>query len=389
MEFIKQLIKKAGAFVSELIGVEPKIAYIILCGVSFLLLALVIVLLVVIIKKAKKAKANKKIEKAIEEIQVEPTEEVVVVTEDQIEAPKSIQSDLTAEVTEVNEQPKVKAVPKSAVSSTVKTEKKTATKQKTASAKKATSKPEVKKEEAKSQRKPVGKWVIEIKRDNEYLAKLLASNGEVMLHSEIYSTAEGAKNGINTIKNGVANGKFIVYCDKSKDYYFKLKSANNKLLCAGEIYSTKDGCLSAVESVKRIAETAVIVDGVEKGHRFIDYTPIELSEKALQGAKGKWKIEQGENGGYLARLYANNGQLMLATEEVSKKATATTAMENVKKYAKEGNFVIDKDKFGNFYYKLRNSQKSVVCIGETYDKLESCISALESVRRFALNSELK
>ena len=389
MEFIKQLVKKAGAFVSDLIGVEPKIAYIILAGVSFLLLALVIVLLVVIIKKAKKSKSSKKIDKAIEELQVEPSEEVVVVTEDQIEEPKLAQDDLTAQINQEKAVKIEEKQPEVVEKKATPTEKKTATKPKTASTKKATAKPEVKKEETKPQRKAVGKWVIEIKRDNEYLAKLLASNGEVMLHSEIYSSPEGARNGINTIKNGVANGKFIVYRDKTKDYYFKLKSANNKLLCAGEIYSTKDGCLSAVESVKRIAETAIIVDGVEKGHRFIDYTPIELSDKALQGAKGKWKIEQGENGGYLARLYANNGQLMLATEEVSKKATATTAVENVKKYAKEGNFVIDKDKFGNFYYKLRNSQKSVVCIGETYDKLESCISALESVRRFALNSELK
>jgi uncharacterized protein YegP (UPF0339 family) len=74
---------------------------------------------------------------------------------------------------------------------------------------------------------------------------------------------------------------------------------------------------------------------------------------------------------------------MLATEEVSVRKTAENAIESVKKNSFAGNFIIDKDKFGRFYYKLRNAQKSVICIGEAYESLDSCISALESVRRFA------
>ena len=77
---------------------------------------------------------------------------------------------------------------------------------------------------------------------------------------------------------------------------------------------------------------------------------------------------------------------MLATEEVSKKANAVSSIESVKKNAEAGNFVIDKDKFGRFYYKLRNAQKSVICMGEAYDSLDNCVSAIESVRKFALNS---
>ena len=39
----------------------------------------------------------------------------------------------------------------------------------------------------------------------------VASNGEVMLNSEVYASAEGARNGVATIINGVNNGKFVVY----------------------------------------------------------------------------------------------------------------------------------------------------------------------------------
>ena len=91
-------------------------------------------------------------------------------------------------------------------------------------------------------------------------------------------------------------------------------------------------------------------------------------------------------GKYNAKLYASNGQLMLATEEVSLEKSAKNAIESVKKYAEQGNFIIDRDKFGRFYYKLRNAQKSVICIGEAYDTLDSCVSAIESVRRFSLTA---
>ena len=80
---------------------------------------------------------------------------------------------------------------------------------------------------------------------------------------------------------------------------------------------------------------------------------------------------------------------MLATEEVSVKKSAENAIESVKKNATEGNFVIDHDKFGRFYYKLRTAQKSVICIGEAYVSLDSCISAIESVRKFAINSTIE
>ncbi len=255
--------------------------------------------------------------------------------------------------------------------------------------KKTPAKKPAKKTEDKPQKRLLGKWIIVKKKDNEYMSKLLASNGEVMLSSEIYSTADGAKSGVATIIKGVENGNFIIYCDKSGAYYYKLKSASNKLLCAGEIYKTKDGCDKAVESVKRIASASPIVSDIVEGEEYIEYLPTPLNlDTGKKLAKGKWKIEKGENG-YSAKLYANNGQLMISTEGVSQKATAEKAVLAVKKNSLEGNFIIDKDKFGRFYYKLRNSQKSVICIGEAYEKLDACISALESVRRFAEISQIE
>ena len=355
MEFINEWVNK----ISNLLGVSILFSYIILgAGVLFAIL-LVVLTIVGIVRSSRNAKAKKQ-----KQATAEVSEEVVRV--DQNGNINVSNEEKVLEQEKVSEKESEKAIEKSPKTS-------------------------VKAKEL-SQKKTVktlnGKWVVEIKRDKEYIAKLVASNGEVMLNSEVYSTEDGARTGIATIVGGITNGNFVVYNVKSGEYFFKLKNANNKLLCAGEIYKTKEGCLSAIETVKRIAQKSPINEDVVSGNRFIDYTPIAIDENALNGAKGKWKIEKTEEGKFSAKLYANNGQLMLATEEVVKKTNASNAIENVKKNALAGNFIIDKDKFGKFYYKLRNSQKSVICIGEAYDSLDSCISALESVRRFALNSPI-
>ena len=159
------------------------------------------------------------------------------------------------------------------------------------------------------------------------------------------------------------------------------------MLCTGENYSTNDQCLKAVESVKRIANSSPISEQVIEGNQCIVYTPSEIGNQN-KTAKGKWKIEKTLEGKFVAKLFASNGQLMLATEEVVNKKNAENSIESVKKNSLEGNFIIEKDKFNKFYYKLRNAQKTVICVGETYEKLDSCISAIESVRYFAINSSL-
>ena len=243
---------------------------------------------------------------------------------------------------------------------------------------------------AKTEKKrPVGKWTVEIKSEGEYLAKLSASNGEVMLSSEIYTTEDGARKGIDTIIKNIEADNFSIYQDKDKDYFYKLKTANNKLLCVGEIYDSKTKCAKSIESVKRIASDAVIDETLVEGTKYVDYTPIKNPKyEVKKGATGKWKIEQTEDGKFSAKLYASNGQLMIATEEVNSATTAKNAMKLVIENSAEGHFIIDRDKFGRFYYKLRNAQKQMICIGEAYDKLDSCTSALESVRRFAQTAVL-
>ncbi|MGN0771551.1 MAG: DUF1508 domain-containing protein [Christensenellales bacterium] len=233
----------------------------------------------------------------------------------------------------------------------------------------------------------VGKWQVYQKSDDEFVAHLLANNGTVLLTSETYSTAKGVMSGIETIKKNVDLGKFEVHCDKKGNYYYKLKSSANRLLCVGEVYSSKVSCESSIESVKKFAQSAILVEDVIEDKTVIKYEPTGEIAVAKKGYTGKWTVEEVDEM-YLANLWASNGELLLVTESYSTEAAAKSAMENIKKNALANNFIIDRDKTGRYYYKLRNTQKSILCVGETYDSVDRCISAIESVKKFCNSAKL-
>ena len=224
-----------------------------------------------------------------------------------------------------------------------------------------------------------GRWQIEKKDKNEYISVLKANNGETMLTSEIYASEDSARTGIDTIIKNITAGKFVIYEDKRGNFYFKLKTAGNKLLCVGEIYQSRAACESAVERIRIIAAKSPVSDEITEDEQYIKYEPAAGEFKPNNG--GKWKITR-EGGKFTAKLYASNGVLMLSTEAVSTLAQAQKAVENVQKNARNNNFVIDHDKNGKFYYKLRNMQKSTICVGESYDTVAACSSAIESVKKF-------
>lgn len=388
MEAIKNLF----APLAKTLNMDALVVAIIAAVLALVVIAVIIIVIVALVKKSKKKKSAEPYhyvdwhvepegqEKPVEQEKTEKAEESLT---EEVEVKAS-----TSENVEVqNEELKEEKVGKTMAKKTAeKVDKKPAEKKSTAK------KPTTKKvaEPVKEPKKLNGKWTVEFKGDGEYISKLAASNGEVMLSSEIYTTEEGARNGIATIVKGVDSGKFVIYQDKSKNYYYKLKTAGNRLLCVGEIYKSKERCLKAVETVKRIAKNSPISEELNSSDTYAVYTPQPLDVSDVKkGLRGKWKIETTEEGNFTAKLYASNGQLMLATEEVALEKSAKNAITAVKKNAAEGNFIIDHDKFGRFYYKLRNVQKSVICIGEAYDTLESCVSAIESVRRFAATAVIE
>ena len=101
---------------------------------------------------------------------------------------------------------------------------------------------------------------------------LLATNGQVILTSEVYTSRAAAIKGVASIRlnapvanveNQTEEGwriqshpKFEMYQDKAGEYRFRLKARNGKIVGTSEGYTGKAGCLNGIESVKTNAAEA-------------------------------------------------------------------------------------------------------------------------------------
>lgn len=104
---------------------------------------------------------------------------------------------------------------------------------------------------------------------------LKATNGEVILSSEVYFSEAACRKGLASVQlnaavAGVENQteegytalvhpKFEMYRDKAGEYRFRLKAKNGKIIAVSEGYTAKAGCLNGIESVKKNAPEAEIV----------------------------------------------------------------------------------------------------------------------------------
>ena len=264
---------------------------------------------------------------------------------------------------------------------------------------KTVEKPAVKVEE-KKEKAPAkaysGKWSIfravteGADEDEMYFFELRASNGEKLLSSEEYTSYNGVLKGIETHKANIEKGNFRITLSKKGDYIFKLLSGKNTLLCTGANYPTKMRCESAVESTKRFAKTAVIDETVQD---FVIKVPVEDDAEIVdlpEGYNGKWiivgnKDEDGEEVFYF-ELYANNGEKLLSSEEYTTYIGAINGIQTHKTNIEKGNFRISLTKRGDYIYKLLNGNGQLLCLGEHYKTKRRCQSAVESVKRFAKNS---
>ena len=121
----------------------------------------------------------------------------------------------------------------------------------------------------------MGKFVVK-KVSTGIKFDLLATNGQVIATSEVYTTAAACKNGIASVaKNApVANvedqtvegfaveshPKFEIYTDKSGEFRFRLKATNGQVIATSEGYKAHASCINGVESVKKNAVDAEIVE---------------------------------------------------------------------------------------------------------------------------------
>jgi hypothetical protein len=103
----------------------------------------------------------------------------------------------------------------------------------------------------------MGKFVIKKASNGQYYFNLKADNGQVILTSEHYTTKAACYDGIDSVKaNAKDDTKYDRKTSTNGKFYFNLKAANGQVIGTSEMYETASGRDQGIESVKTNAPGA-------------------------------------------------------------------------------------------------------------------------------------
>ncbi len=119
-------------------------------------------------------------------------------------------------------------------------------------------------------------------------------------------------------------GKFAVK-ETATGVKFNLLASNGQIIGVSEVYSGKEACLKGIESVRKIAAEANLED--------------QTVEPAVTAVNPKFEIYTDKAGEFRFRLKARNGEIVLASEGYKAKASCENGIESVRKNAPEAEVV--------------------------------------------------
>lgn len=244
--------------------------------------------------------------------------------------------------------------------------------------------------------KASGKYEFALEVDGFHFY-LWANNGQLLFDSPSFTTLMGALNGLKTFQKTVQEGNFDIRVDKYDRYRFILARKYY-----GENYTTKEQCAKCVESVKNFANNSKILrcnpskeeikafeaaKATKRTPESVDWRAVEKAEAEAQ-KMGKFEI-CAEGDQYCFYLLANNGQILYSSRYYANEKACRTGIDSFKRAAYVGNFFVDRDKFGNYRYVLKNIGSAPSFIGESYDNKPQCEKIIESVKNFIVTASIE
>lgn len=107
----------------------------------------------------------------------------------------------------------------------------------------------------------MGKFRITTRKNGEFQFNLEASNGQVILSSEGYTTKTACLNGVESVrKNSQDDNRFERKTTESGAFRFNLKASNGQVIGVSQNYTTEASRDNGIESVKKNAPDATVVD---------------------------------------------------------------------------------------------------------------------------------
>jgi uncharacterized protein YegP (UPF0339 family) len=106
-----------------------------------------------------------------------------------------------------------------------------------------------------------GTFEIKKAKDGQFYFHLKASNGQVILASEMYRAKASAVNGIESVKKSAAQGAlYDKLTSKNGKFYFTLKAANKQVIGNSEMYESETARDGGIDSVMENAPGAEVAD---------------------------------------------------------------------------------------------------------------------------------
>lgn len=234
-------------------------------------------------------------------------------------------------------------------------------------------------EDEEKERAVKGKYVI-VSEGPNYRYKLKASNGEVIIVSEPYTSEKSVRTGIETLKKNLDTSRCDVVEDKHGLFSFRVMTPQGRCLATSANYSTKASATNAIESYKRWAksENIVVDDNADADHSEVEKVEFEIEQENT----GTYVIKE-EGDGFVYQLIAANKRVIATSLVYQSKDSCKEALEKFRTVVYEGSFYVYKDKNAKYQFKLYNKQSRLVLAGEVYDSKQAVISVVETIKRLA------
>ncbi|WP_026450099.1 YegP family protein [Aequorivita capsosiphonis] len=102
--------------------------------------------------------------------------------------------------------------------------------------------------------------MFELKKSGDKFHFVLkASNGQVILSSQMYASKASAMNGIESIqKNCEREESFEMKTAKNGKIHFNVKSTNGQIIGSSQMYAAESGAKNGIESVRKNAPGATV-----------------------------------------------------------------------------------------------------------------------------------
>jgi hypothetical protein len=109
-----------------------------------------------------------------------------------------------------------------------------------------------------------GKFEITSSKSGKFMFNLKAGNGQVILTSQMYESKASALAGVESCrKNSALDARFERATSKASEPYFNLKASNGQVIGHSEMYSSVAAMENGIKSVQTNVAEAVVNDLTE------------------------------------------------------------------------------------------------------------------------------